>query len=152
MSERIEIDEIQTLIPHRYPFLLVDRVLEYAPHDYLMAIKNVSINEPFFAGHFPGRPIMPGVLMLEALAQACAILSSKSLGTTVADEREFLHFFAGIDNARFKQVVSPGDQLILEVKTLATKRNIWKMHAQAKVNGNIACSAELMSALKEVTS
>src|SRR5277367_4739422 len=114
MSESIDIIRILDLLPHRYPFILVDRVLEYKAFDYLIATKNVTINEPFFMGHFPGNPIMPGVLMLEALAQASAILSN--LSRAAKEGHEFLYFFAGIDNAKFKQVVTPGDQLRLEVK------------------------------------
>lgn len=106
MNESIDINQIFTLLPHRYPFILVDRVIDYKVMEYLIAIKNVTINENFFTGHFPGNPIMPGVLMLEALAQACAILAS--LSRQPKEGHEFLHYFAGIDNARFKQVVTPG--------------------------------------------
>ncbi len=136
------------LLPHRYPFILVDRVIDYVPYEYLVAIKNVTINEPFFTGHFPGNPIMPGVLMLESLAQASAILSNLSRKPT--EGYDFLYFFAGIDNAKFKQVVYPGDQLRLEVKLSARKRDFWRMHAEAFVDDKLACSADLMSAAKEV--
>ncbi|MFC3909714.1 3-hydroxyacyl-ACP dehydratase FabZ [Legionella dresdenensis] len=148
MSEGIDITRILALLPHRYPFILVDRVLEYKTLDYLHAIKNVTINEPFFPGHFPGNPIMPGVLMLEALAQASAILSN--LSRTPKDGHEFIHFFAGIDNAKFKQIVIPGDQLRLEVKLIGQKRDFWRMHGEAFVGDKLACSADLLSASKEI--
>lgn len=148
MSEAIDIVKILELLPHRYPFLLVDRVQEYVKMDYLIGIKNVSMNEPFFVGHFPGNPIMPGVLMLEALAQASGILSSVS--RTPKEGYEFIYFFAGIDNAKFKQVVTPGDQLRLEVKLVGQKRDFWRMHGEAFVGDKLACSADLMSAAKEV--
>ncbi|KTD48157.1 (3R)-hydroxymyristoyl-ACP dehydratase [Legionella quinlivanii] len=148
MSEAIDIPKILELIPHRYPFILVDRVHEYKSLDYLIAIKNVTINEPFFMGHFPGNPIMPGVLMLEALAQASAILSN--LSRRPKEGHEFIYFFAGIDNAKFKQIVTPGDQLRLEVKLVGQKRDFWRMHGEAFVGDKLACSADLMSAAKEV--
>lgn len=148
MNEPIDIIKILSLLPHRYPFILVDRVLDYKTLDYLTAIKNVTINENFFTGHFPGKPIMPGVLMLEALAQASAILSSLSLQPK--EGHEVLHFFAGIDNAKFKQVVTPGDQLRLEVKLIGQKRDFWRMHAEAYVGDKLACSADLLSAAKEI--
>lgn len=148
MNESIDITKILELIPHRYPFLLVDKVLSYAKLDYLTAIKNVTMNEPFFQGHFPGNPIMPGVLMLEALAQASAILSN--LSRTPRDGYQFIYFFAGIDNAKFKQIVKPGDQLRLEVKLIGQKRDFWRLHGEAYVGDKLACSADLMSAAKEV--
>lgn len=150
MSEPINIIKILDLLPHRYPFILVDRVLEYKEFDYLTAIKNVTINEPYFIGHFPGNPIMPGVLMLEALAQSSAILSN--LSRTAKEGHEFLYFFAGIDNAKFKQVVIPGDQLRLEVKLVGQKRDFWRMHGEVFVGDKLACSADLMSAAKEIES
>ena len=150
MTASVDINKILKLIPHRYPFILVDRVLDYVVHDYLIAIKNVTINEPFFMGHFPGNPIMPGVLMLEALAQASAILSN--LSRTPKEGNEFLYFFAGIDNAKFKQVVTPGDQLRLEVKLIGQKRDFWRLHGEAFVGDKLACSADLMSAAKEIKS
>ncbi|KTD24009.1 3-hydroxyacyl-ACP dehydratase FabZ [Legionella maceachernii] len=150
MSEPVDIIRILDLLPHRYPFILVDRVLEYTAFDYLIATKNVTINEPFFMGHFPGNPIMPGVLMLEALAQASAILSN--LSRSPKEGHEFLYFFAGIDNAKFKHVVTPGDQLRLEVKLIGQKRDFWRMHGEAFVGDKLACSADLMSAAKEIKS
>ncbi|CZH00149.1 TPA: 3-hydroxyacyl-ACP dehydratase FabZ [Legionella pneumophila] len=148
MNESIDINQIFTLLPHRYPFILVDRVIDYKVMEYLIAIKNVTINENFFTGHFPGNPIMPGVLMLEALAQACAILAS--LSRQPKEGYEFLHYFAGIDNARFKQVVTPGDQLRLEVRLAGQKRDFWRMHGEAFIGDKLACSADLLSAAKEI--
>lgn len=148
MNSEIEIRDILKLIPHRYPFLLIDKVTAFEPFKFLHAVKNVTMNEPFFQGHFPGRPIMPGVLILEAMAQAGGVLSSKSL--VPRDGMEFLYYFAGIDNARFKHVVTPGDTLVLQLTVIKHKREIWKMHGEAFVNGELACSADLMSAAKEV--
>ncbi|MCA0402658.1 MAG: 3-hydroxyacyl-ACP dehydratase FabZ [Proteobacteria bacterium] len=148
MSNNIDIIQILDLIPHRYPFILVDKVLDYKPMEYLTALKNVTINEPFFTGHFPGNPIMPGVLMLEALAQASAILSN--LSRVPPEGYQFLYYFAGIDNVKFKQIVRPGDQLRLEVKLLATKRNFWRVAGEVFVEDKLACQAEILSASKEV--
>lgn len=148
MSESIDITKILGLLPHRYPFILVDRVLDYKPFEYLHAIKNVTINEPFFMGHFPGNPIMPGVMMLEALAQASAILSN--LSRSPSEGHEFLYYFAGIDNAKFKQIVIPGDQLQLNVTLLGRKRDFWRLHGEVIVDDKLVCSADLMSASKEI--
>jgi 3-hydroxyacyl-[acyl-carrier-protein] dehydratase len=144
----LEIDEILTLLPHRYPFLLIDRVTDYEPFEYIQAIKNVTINEPFFQGHFPGKPIMPGVLMLEALAQAGGILFGKS--RTPEPGHEFLYFFAGIDNVKFKQIVVPGDQLTIDIQLSVKKRDFWRMLGKVHVGDKLACSAEILSAVKEV--
>lgn len=148
MSESIDINQILIMMPHRYPFVMVDRVLDYKIKEHLTAIKNVTINEPFFTGHFPDNPIMPGVLMLEALAQASGILASVS--NPPKEGCEVLHFFAGIDNAKFKHVVTPGDQLRLEVRFLGQKRDFWRMHGEAYVGDKLACSADLLSAAKEI--
>lgn len=148
MSEIVDINSITRSLPHRYPFLLIDRILDYKPFEYLTAIKNVTINEPFFMGHFPGNPIMPGVLILESLAQAGAMLSN--LSRSPEKGHEFLYFFAGIDNARFKQVVVPGDQLKLHVTLDAQKRDFWRMHGDVYVDDKLACSADLMSAAKQI--
>ena len=150
MSGFVDINKILDLLPHRYPFILVDRVLDYKAFDYIVATKNVTINEPFFSGHFPGNPIMPGVLMLESMAQASAILSN--LSRTAKEGYEFLYFFAGIDKAKFKQIVTPGDQLRLEVKLIGQKRDFWRLHTKAFVGEKLVCSADLMSAAKEVKS
>jgi len=142
----MDINEILQYLPHRYPFLLVDRILELEEGKRVLALKNVTINEPFFPGHFPHRPVMPGVLILEALAQAAAVLSFKTMGQK-PDENSVV-YFAGIDKARFKRPVLPGDQLLLEVSISRTMRNIWKYKAQARVGDEIAAEAELMCALK----
>ena len=131
----LSIHEILEYLPHRQPFLLVDRVLEYEPHKSIKAIKNITINEPFFTGHFPQRPVMPGVLILEALAQASGVLVFKSHEQKPSDG--FLYYFAGIDNARFKRVVEPGDQLVLEAVVEKNKRDVWKIKTVTTVDGQI---------------
>ena len=151
MSESLDsmdVYEVMKHLPHRYPFLLIDRVLNYEVGKSLVAIKNVSVNEPFFPGHFPIRPVMPGVLILEALAQATGILAFKTAKQQPSDRS--LYLFVGIDNARFKQPVIPGDQLRLEVELQRTIRNIWKFSAVARVDGKEAASAELMCAESEI--
>ncbi len=144
----MDIHQILKQLPHRYPFLLVDRVLEIEKGKSIRALKNVTINEPFFTGHFPHRPVMPGVLMLEALAQAAALLAFDALDTSPTDD--MVYYFAGIDNARFKQPVEPGDQLILHVELLRMKAGIFKFKARADVDGNIAVEAELTCAMRKV--
>lgn len=144
----MDIKEILEYLPHRYPFLLIDRVLNYIPGESLHAIKNVTINEPFFQGHFPIQPVMPGVLILEAMAQATGLLAFKSMSTKPSPE--VLYYFAGIDNARFKRVVEPGDQIHFEVKLLRERRGIGVFYGEAKVDGELACSAELMCARREI--
>jgi 3-hydroxyacyl-[acyl-carrier-protein] dehydratase len=143
----MDIYEVLEYLPHRYPFLLIDRVLDFEPGKSLVAIKNVSVNEPFFPGHFPHRPIFPGVLIMEALAQATGILAFKSTDTKPSEKS--LYYFAGIDNARFKQPVQPGDQLRLEVEVIKSKRGIWKFKGEAKVDGKVVASADLMCAEQE---
>ncbi|KKL01997.1 3-hydroxyacyl-ACP dehydratase FabZ [Rheinheimera mesophila] len=143
----LEIQEIMALLPHRYPFLMIDRVLDYTPGESLTAIKNVTINEPIFTGHFPTMPIFPGVLILEALAQATGILGFKTVTERAENE---LYLFAAIDEARFKKPVVPGDQLVLEVKFLKERRNLWKFYGEAKVDGQVVCTAELMCARREL--
>ena len=145
----MDINEILHYLPHRYPFLLVDRILELDEGERVLALKNVTINEPFFPGHFPHRPVMPGVLILEALAQAAAVLSFKTEGE-VPDENSVV-YFAGIDKARFKRPVVPGDQLLLEVRIGRKMRNIWKYEAVARVGDELAAEAELMCAIKTVS-
>ncbi|CAL1329169.1 3-hydroxyacyl-[acyl-carrier-protein] dehydratase FabZ [Candidatus Providencia siddallii] len=139
----LNIEEILELLPHRYPFLLVDRVLNFTKGKSLCAIKNVSYNESLFQGHFPGKPIFPGVLILEAMAQATGILAFKSTGKLEQDE---LYYFAAIDNARFKRPVLPGDQMILEVEFIKERRGVARFKGIAKVDGEIACEAEMMCA------
>ena len=141
----IDIQEIQTLIPHRYPMLLVDRVLDFEPGKSLHAIKNVTYNEPVFTGHFPDFKIFPGVMILEALAQATGILGFKTVEDR--DEKE-MYLFASIDNARFKQPVVPGDTMHLHVEFIKERRNMWKFYGEAKVDGKVVCSADLMCARK----
>ena len=144
MTTAMDIHEILKYLPHRYPFLLIDRVLEIQPNKSIVALKNVTINENFFNGHFPGRPVMPGVLIIEAMAQAGCVLAYKSIQTTPVDG--VLFYFAGIENARFRRVVEPGDQLRLEVNFLKTKRDVWKLEGLAYVGDELACSAEFTSA------
>lgn len=144
----MDIQEIKNLLPHRYPFLLVDRVLEFKDRESLIAIKNVSVNEPFFQGHFPQKPVMPGVLILEALAQATGLLAFKSGNTGV--ERDTLYYLVGIDNARFKHPVVPGDQLRLEVDVTKVKRGIWVFDTRALVEGKVAASATIMCTERKI--
>jgi 3-hydroxyacyl-[acyl-carrier-protein] dehydratase len=143
----IEIAEIRELLPHRYPMLLVDRVLDYQPMKSLHAIKNVSINEPVFNGHFPDLPIFPGVMILEALAQATGLLGFKS--TDGRDENE-MYLFASIDKAKFKKSVVPGDTMHLHVEFLKERRGMWKFYGEAKVDGKVVCCAELMCARRVI--
>lgn len=143
----IEAKDIQKLIPHRYPFLQIDRIVAFEPMKTLTAIKNVSAGEPQFQGHFPDLPVMPGVLIIEGMAQACGTLAILSEGGR--KDNEFF-FFAGIDNARFKRQVIPGDQLVYEVELIANKRGIGKFNAVAKVDGQIAVEAEIMCAKRVV--
>jgi 3-hydroxyacyl-[acyl-carrier-protein] dehydratase len=144
----MDIHQILRQLPHRYPILLVDRVLEIEKGKKIRALKNVSINEPFFNGHFPHRPVMPGVLMLEALAQAAALLAFDTLGVTPDDKT--VYYFAGIDGARFKRPVEPGDQLILDVELLRMKAGIFKFGARALVDGELATEAELMCTMRAI--
>lgn len=144
----MDIHEILTYLPHRYPFLLVDRVLSCEPGKTITAVKNVTINEPFFEGHFPHFPVMPGVLIIEAMAQAAAILSFKTMGTRPDDKS--VYYFAGIDNARFKKPVFAGDQLVLTVEITRTMKGVWKYKAQAKVDGILAAEADLMCTLRTI--
>lgn len=146
MKIEMDINEIMTLIPHRYPFLLLDRIIDMELGKSVVALKNISMNEPFFTGHFPNRPVMPGVLMLESMAQAAAVLAYKSTNTKPSDG--ILFYFATIENARFKRVVIPGDQLRLEVKVLRAKLDVWKLEGCAYVGEELACSAEFMSVRK----
>jgi len=144
----MDIHEILKRLPHRYPILLVDRVLEFEKDKHIKALKNVTINEPFFTGHFPHRPVMPGVLMLEALAQAAALLSFASMDRTSDDKT--VYYFAGIDAARFKRPVEPGDQLMLDVTMVRAKAGIYKYAAKATVDGELAVQAELMCTMRTI--
>jgi len=144
----LDIHGVMKHLPHRYPFLLIDRVLDYTPGESLHALKNVTYNEPFFTGHFDHHPVMPGVLILEALAQATGILAF--ITTEQLPDESSLYYFVGIDGARFKAPVSPGDQLDLYVDVVKEKRGIWKFNAEAKVDGKIVTSAELMCAQRDI--
>jgi 3-hydroxyacyl-[acyl-carrier-protein] dehydratase len=140
----MDLQRIQVFLPHRYPFLLIDRVLEHVPGESLLALKNVTINEPFFQGHFPGRPVMPGVLLIEAMAQAAGVLTFRT-----ADAEPDVHstfYLVGIDKARFRAPVVPGDQLLLKVRFERRIRTIWKFAAEAGVAGKTVASAELLVA------
>ncbi|MCG7563501.1 MULTISPECIES: 3-hydroxyacyl-ACP dehydratase FabZ [Pseudoalteromonas] len=141
-----DIQEILKLLPHRYPMLLVDKVIDHKPGEYLHAVKNVTANEPIFTGHFPDQPIFPGVMILEALAQATGLLGFKTVENRGDNE---LYLFAAIDNARFKQPVVPGDTMHLHVEFVKERRNIWKFSGVAKVDDKVVCSAELMCARRE---
>jgi 3-hydroxyacyl-[acyl-carrier-protein] dehydratase len=140
----MDINAILRQLPHRYPFLLVDRVLECVPGKHITAVKNVTINEPFFPGHFPHRPVMPGVMILEALAQAAGILAFRTADVIPDENTRF--FFVGIDGARFRKPVEPGDQLILKATFQRAMRGIWKFGTVAEVDGREVCSAEMMVA------
>ena len=144
----MDIHRILKKLPHRYPILLVDRVLELEKGVRIKALKNVTVNEPFFTGHFPHRPVMPGVLMLEALAQSAALLSFETAGEE--PDENTVYYFAGIDAARFKRPVEPGDQLILEVSLLRAKAGIYKFAGKATVDGELAVEAELMCTMRRV--
>jgi 3-hydroxyacyl-[acyl-carrier-protein] dehydratase len=141
-STAMDIHRILDKLPHRYPFLMIDRVLELQPGAYVKAIKNVSINEPFFPGHFPVRPVMPGVMMIEAMAQAAAVLAFVTKGTAAGDDT--VVYLLGIDNARFKRLVEPGDQLVLEAWQDRVKAGIHKYRAKASVDGQLAVECELI--------
>jgi 3-hydroxyacyl-[acyl-carrier-protein] dehydratase len=145
----LDIHKILKKLPHRYPILLVDRVTEFEAHKRIKALKNVTINEPFFMGHFPHRPVMPGVLMLEALAQTAALLSFVSAGEDLDDDT--VVYFVGIDGARFKRVVEPGDQLVLEATLERSKGGIYKYKVRATVDGETAVEAELMCTMRKVS-
>jgi len=145
---QLDIHEILNHLPHRYPFVLIDRVIDLKLNEEITAIKNVTINEPFFPGHFPYHPVMPGVLIVEAMAQAAAVLSFKTMN--VLPSEDSVYYFAGIDNVRFKKPVSPGDQLVLNVKIDRVLKGIWKYKAQAKVDDQIVAEAEMMCILKNI--
>lgn len=138
----MNIHEIVDYLPHRYPFLLIDRVLEIKKSEHILAVKNITINEPFFAGHFPAKAIMPGVLIIEALAQAAAILAYKS---TEWNPKESLFYLGAIDNTRFKKRVIPGDQLFLKINVLRRRRTVWKFQGEALVDNEIVCTTEMTS-------
>jgi 3-hydroxyacyl-[acyl-carrier-protein] dehydratase len=142
------IEEIREYLPHRYPFLLIDRVISFEKDKRIVALKNVSVNEPFFPGHFPHFAVMPGVLIVEAMAQAAAVLSLKSLGHK--NDGKWVYYFVGIDGARFKRPVTPGDQLVIEVDAGRSGRGMAKFTAVAKVGDAVVAEAELLCALREL--
>jgi len=144
----MDVNEIRKYLPHRYPFLLVDRVVELVPGESIVAYKNVTVNEPFFNGHFPDHPVMPGVLVVEAMAQAAGILGFKTMDKTPQDGS--IYYFVGADNLRFKRPVVPGDQLQLEASIMSEKRGIWKFSVKATVDGDIVSSATILCADRKV--
>jgi 3-hydroxyacyl-[acyl-carrier-protein] dehydratase len=146
--ETMTIEEIREFLPHRYPFLLIDRVVELEKDRRIVAVKNVTANEPFFQGHFPHFAVMPGVLIVEAMAQAAALLSLKSMGQK--NDGKSVYYFVGIDGARFKRPVTPGDQLMIEVEQLRLARGMGKFRAVARVDGAVASEAELLCALRPI--
>lgn len=143
----MDIKRVMELLPHRYPFLLIDRVVDFEVNGYLRGYKNISINEPFFSGHFPIKPVMPGVLILEALAQATGLLAMESAPETQGERS--LYYLVGIDKARFKRPVEPGDRLDMEVRLSGTKRGIWMFSGEAKVDGALVASADIMCTSRE---
>lgn len=143
----MNIHKVLSLLPHRYPFLLIDKVVEFEPDAHLIGLKNVTFNEHFFAGHFPIRPVMPGVLIIEAMAQATGILAMESRPDEVGEKS--LYYFVGIDKARFKRPVEPGDQLFLDVRVLNVKRGIWKFAGQARVDDKIVATADIMCTARD---
>lgn len=151
MEFDFNIQEIQRLLPHRYPFLLVDRVIEFEAHKHIKAIKNVTMNEHFFQGHFPKYPVMPGVLLLEAMAQTMALLAFRSFeldGEYSPDNS--LVYYVGVDKARFRKPVVPGDQVVFEAEMGRSKQGIWKSHVIAKVDGEVVCEADIMCAHRDI--
>lgn len=146
----MDINDILKHLPHRYPFLLIDRVTEFRQGESLTGIKNVTYNEPFFQGHFPQRPVMPGVLILEAMAQATGLLAFRTLGNTA--ERETLYFLVGMNKVRFKQPVEPGDQLVITVNLIRKKRGIWIFDCSAKVDDKLVSCAEIMCTERDINS
>ena len=152
MAEQVKLNikDVLDTLPHRYPFILVDKVLELIPNRKIRAVKNVTINEEFFIGHFPHYPVMPGVLIIEALAQAAGILSFKSMNESANEES--LYFFVGIDNCRFKRPVGPGDVLALNVQIEKVKGGVWKYQATAEVEEKVCAQAQLMCALRKIDS
>ncbi len=147
-AEAVDINAIMKLLPHRYPFLLVDKVLKLVPGEHVIALKNVSINEPYFTGHFPEKPVMPGVMIIEALAQTTGVLMVNARDESHSGDNGS-YYFAGIDKARFKQPVTPGDQLLLEAKLLKNKQDVWKFACEAYVGEHLVCSAEITCAFKK---
>lgn len=145
----MDIKKIMQLLPHRFPFLLVDKVIELKPGEEITAVKNITINEPFFQGHFPIKPVFPGVLIVEALAQAAGLLAFATQNINSNEESTEIFYLVGVDKARFKKPAGPGDQLHLTVTTSANKRGVWKFQGVAKIDGGVVASAELMCAVRD---
>ena len=146
----IDVNQIKNYLPHRYPFLLLDRIVDYVPGVSIIALKNVTVNEPCFLGHFPQQAIMPGVLIIEAMAQAAAILGVLSGAEPRRDELDdTLYYLVGIDKARFRKTVGPGDQLIIEVRFVTVRRNIWKFSATASVDGKVVANSDLLTTVAD---
>ena len=146
-AKTLDIYQVLKYLPHRYPFLLIDRVLDYEAGVSLRALKNVTVNEPFFMGHFPERPIMPGVLILEAMAQATGVLAFVS--GRIRSSSRTVYYFVGVDKARFRRPVGPGDQMILDVQLKRSIRGVWKFAAEASVDGDMVACADLMTAVRD---
>lgn len=146
-SPLMDIQQIMRFLPHRYPFLLVDKILELTPGSSIVGCKNVTFNEPFFAGHFPSFPVMPGVLIIEAMAQTGGIFALESLNIKAAEDPDAKIFFMSIDKARFRKPVQPGDTLIMTMKLINQRRDIWKFHGQAEVDGTLVSEAEMMASI-----
>jgi|TARA_B100000959_G_scaffold268832_1_gene313958 3-hydroxyacyl-[acyl-carrier-protein] dehydratase len=146
MEKKMNNNDVRNYLPHRYPFLLIDKLIDFKKHEYLIAQKNVSNNEPFFQGHFPDYPVFPGVLILEAMAQATALLDFKSNNR---EKNNLLYYFVGIDKARFKKPVLPGDVMTIEVKLTHSKKDVYKFNAVCKVDDYIVCTAELLGAVRD---
>lgn len=145
----MDVNEVLAHLPQRFPLLMIDRVTECEPGKRILALKNVSVNEPFFPGHFPQRPIMPGVLILEAMAQAAAILVFRSVGEQ--PDKSTVYYYAGIDNARFRKPVVPGDQLQIEVTVMGSKRSMWKFSCAARVDGGVVAEAQILCTQRSLT-
>lgn len=145
---RMDVHEILNYLPHRFPFLLIDRVEEFTKNERILALKNVTVNEPFFQGHFPHRPVMPGVMIVEAMAQTCALLAAKSLDA--APGKTGVYYFVGIDKARFKRPVEPGDQLKIGASITRKMRGIWMFDCSASVDDELCCSAQIMCTYRDV--
>ncbi len=149
----LDINQIKNYLPHRYPFLLLDKVVDIVPGQTITAVKNVTVNEPFFLGHFPQQPLMPGVLIIEAMAQAAAILGVISGAEARTEDLDgVLYYLVGIDKARFRKTVGPGDQLIIEVRFITMRRNIWRFSATATVDGKLVANTELLTTVSEPVS
>jgi 3-hydroxyacyl-[acyl-carrier-protein] dehydratase len=145
----LDIDQIMRIMPHRYPFLLVDKIIELNPGKGITGIKNVTINEPFFGGHFPDFPVMPGVLIIEAMAQTGGIFALETMGLKISENPDLKIFFMSVDKARFRKPVRPGDTLVMRVDLMTHRRNIWKFHGRTEVDDTLVCEAEMMASVTQ---